>query len=93
MRCVEARCRIVRLKAIAAGTPAAEAEAALASAWAQLDEDFAFVAGCNEGGEFMAPEKLNGSASARTWQRTLDDRIGLGHEERARRASPRRPCR
>ena len=85
---------IVCLKAIAAGTPAAEAEAALASAWAQLDEDFAFVAGCNEGGEFMAPEKLERlqRIGARTWQRTLDDRIGLGHEERARKARQPAPA-
>ena len=85
---------IACLKAIAAGTPAAEAEAALASAWAQLDEDFAFVAGCNEGGEFMAPEKLERlqRIGARTWQRTLDDRIGLGHEERARKARQPAPA-
>ena len=52
-----------------------------------LDEDFAFVAACNEGGEFMDParvERLKGIA-ARTWRRTLDDRLGTSYEERARK--------
>lgn len=52
----------------------------------QLDEDFAFVAECNEGGEFMAPEKVDRlkEIAANTWLRTLDDRIGLSHEEARR---------
>ncbi len=64
---------------------------------AQLDQDYAFVATCNEGGEFMAPEKIERlkAIAARAWQRTLDDRIGISHEERQRKdrtpASPL-PC-
>ncbi len=79
---------IACLKAVAAGTPEGEARAELAATWAQLDEEFAFVAACNEGGEFMAPEKVARleQIAARTWLRTLDDRIGLGYEERARKA-------
>ncbi|MDP3538509.1 MAG: HD domain-containing phosphohydrolase [Azonexus sp.] len=79
---------IACLKAIAAGTPEAEAQATLAAELQQLDDDFAFIAGCNEGGEFMAPQKLERLASiaARTWQRTLDDRIGISHEENERKA-------
>lgn len=56
---------------------------------AALDEDFAFVARCNQGSESMAEadvERLQRIA-ARTWTRTLDDRIGLSHEEAARKAS------
>ena len=52
----------------------------------QLDDDFAFVAESNVGGEFMAPEKverLNAIAQIK-WTRTLDDRIGLSHEEEKR---------
>jgi len=52
-----------------------------------LDEDFAFVASCNEGGEFMDPaclERLK-RIGARTWRRTLDDRLGISYEERARK--------
>ena len=54
---------------------------------AKLDEDFAFVAECNIGGEFMAPEKIARleQIAAVTWQRTLDDRLGLSWEETARR--------
>ena len=58
-----------------------------------LDEDFAFVAECNEGGEFMDPqrvERLNRIA-ARTWRRTLDDRLGVSYEERERKKRPPAP--
>ncbi len=76
------------LQAIAAGTPEAEARAHLADTLKQLDDDYAFVATCNEGGEFMAPDKLARlqEIAGRTWLRTLDDRIGISHEERARKA-------
>ena len=53
---------------------------------AQLDDDYAFIAECNVGGEFMAPElveRLEKIARV-TWTRTLDDRIGLSHEEEKR---------
>ncbi|HJT11266.1 MAG TPA: HD domain-containing phosphohydrolase [Dongiaceae bacterium] len=52
-----------------------------------LDEDFAFVASCNEGGEFMDPARTLRlkRIAARTWRRTLDDRLGTSYEERARK--------
>ena len=52
----------------------------------QLDEDFAFIAECNLGGEFMAPERLERLQRIATysWQRTLDDRLGVSWEERQR---------
>lgn len=52
----------------------------------QLDEDFAFIAECNLGGEFMAPEKLERlqRIAAYSWLRTLDDRLGVSWEERQR---------
>lgn len=54
---------------------------------AQIDEDYAFVATCNVGGEFMAPEKVERlkQISQITWTRTLDDRIGISHEELRRK--------
>ena len=78
---------IACLKAIAAGEPEAPARTRLSETLAQLDDDFAFIAECNEGGEFMAPEKLARlqAIAARTWTRTLDDRIGISHEEKARK--------
>ena len=79
---------IACLKAIAAGEPETAARGQLAETLAGLDDDFAFIAECNEGGEFMAPEKLERlrNIAARTWTRTLDDRIGISHEEKARKA-------
>ncbi len=79
---------IACLKAIAGGKPEVEARAELARKLAGLDDDYAFVAGCNEGGEFMAPDKLERlkEIAARTWTRTLDDRIGISHEEKERKA-------
>jgi HD-GYP domain-containing protein (c-di-GMP phosphodiesterase class II) len=48
-----------------------------------LDDDYAFIAECNEGGEFMADEKIErlNKIAERTWTRTLDDRIGISWEE------------
>jgi HD-GYP domain-containing protein (c-di-GMP phosphodiesterase class II) len=59
----------------------------------QLDDEFAFVAGCNEGGEFMAPGKLDRlqQIAERTWMRTLDDRIGISWEEAARKGREEAP--
>ena len=79
---------IACLKAVAAGEPETAARTRLAETLAQLDNDFEFIAECNEGGEFMAPEKLERlrNIAARSWTRTLDDRIGISHEEKTRKA-------
>lgn len=52
-----------------------------------LDDDFAFVATCNEGGEFMDPAKIERlkKIAERRWLRTIDDRLGCSYEERARK--------
>lgn len=78
---------ILSLKAVAAGETATAARERLAAELRGIDDDFAFVAGCNEGGEFMAPEKIARlkEIAQRTWLRTLDDRIGIAHEEKARK--------
>jgi len=54
----------------------------------QLDDDFAFIAECNEGGEFMSDEKIErlNRIAQRTWLRTLDDRIGISWEETQRKS-------
>lgn len=61
--------------------------AALQKQWQQLDEEFAFIARCNEGGEFMATEDIARlqQIADRTWQRTLSDRIGISQDELARK--------
>ncbi len=75
------------LKAIAGGEDEAAARQRLAVDAARLDDDFAFVAACNQGGEAMLAEhverlKLIGR---RTWMRTLDDRIGISRDELERK--------
>ena len=78
---------IASLKAIADGKPRAVAQEELGAALRQIDDDYAFIAICNEGGEFMAPEKQERLATiaAQTWVRTLNDRIGISHEEKERK--------
>ncbi|ARJ67232.1 chemotaxis protein [Magnetospirillum sp. ME-1] len=75
--------RVRMLESIVAGTPADEAEMVFEAAKASLMDDFAFIAECNLGGEFMAPEKVERlkSIATRTWLRHFDDRLGLAHEE------------
>lgn len=69
---------------------AAQRDALLAT----LDDEFAFIARCNLGGEFMAEadqQRLHAIAG-RTWLRTLDDRLGVSWEEAQRQArTPPRP--
>jgi HD-GYP domain-containing protein (c-di-GMP phosphodiesterase class II)/HAMP domain-containing protein len=75
-------------QAVAKGGDAEVLRAQLEKAWCELDEDYGFVARCNEGGEFMAPERIARlrRIGERTWLRTLDDQIGTSREERARKA-------
>ena len=55
---------------------------------ATLDEEFAFIARCNLGGEAMAEADLQRltEIGARTWTRTLDDRLGVSWEENLRQS-------
>jgi HD-GYP domain-containing protein (c-di-GMP phosphodiesterase class II)/ABC-type amino acid transport substrate-binding protein len=50
---------------------------------AQLQDDFAFVADCNIGGEFMGDEKIARlqQIAQRQWLRYFDDRLGLSGNE------------
>ena len=85
---------IACLKAIASGQPESATQAELARQLANLDDDFRFIAECNEGGEFMAPDKIARlqEIANRTWARTLDDRIGIAHEEKQRKARSPAPA-
>ncbi|MBF0134508.1 MAG: GAF domain-containing protein [Magnetococcales bacterium] len=53
----------------------------------KLQEDYAFIAECNVGGEFMAPDKKERvkEIAQQTWTRHFDDRIGLSHAELKRK--------
>jgi HD-GYP domain-containing protein (c-di-GMP phosphodiesterase class II) len=73
-------------KRAAAEGESAEAAKALEETLAQLDDDFAFLAQCNVGGEFMADAQIERieALAKKTWTRTLDDRLGVSHEEKER---------
>jgi HD-GYP domain-containing protein (c-di-GMP phosphodiesterase class II) len=60
----------------------------LAGQLSGLDDEFAFIAKCNEGGEFMSDEDVARvrQIARRTWSRTLDDRLGVSREERHRKS-------
>ncbi|MDA0978707.1 MAG: GAF domain-containing protein [Proteobacteria bacterium] len=54
---------------------------------AQLDDDFAFIAECNMGGEFMDETLVDRvkQIAGITWTRTLSDRLGISFDERKRK--------
>jgi len=74
-------------QAIAEGGDKAALMKQLAEACRQLDDDFAFIAECNVGGEFMADDRIERlqSIAERTWKRTLDNNLGLSWEELSRK--------
>jgi HD-GYP domain-containing protein (c-di-GMP phosphodiesterase class II) len=74
-------------KQIAAGGDPGALRETLEAARRTLDEEFSFVARCNRGGEAMDPADIARLAdiARREWRRTLDDRIGISHEEKMRK--------
>lgn len=79
---------LAHLQRLVDGADAAASQATLARQHQQLQSDFAFVAQCNVGGEFMADEALARlkTIAAQTWQRHFDNRQGLAIEEASRLA-------
>ena len=77
---------IAALTAQLAGTDPAVAEAQRDAQYAQLQEDFAFVAQCNIGGEFLSDAAIARlqQIAERTWCRHFDDKLGLSALELAR---------
>lgn len=65
----------------------AQLQAELTTALAKLDDDYCFIAECNRGGEFMADELTDRvkEIATTTWTRTLDDRMGVSHDELKRK--------
>lgn len=85
---------ITCLKAIIDGGDEATLKVDMDEQLAQLDDDFAFIANANIGGEFMTDEAIERvkTLAAKTWSRTLDDRIGVSHEELKRmQRAPAKP--
>ncbi|MBL4690450.1 MAG: HD domain-containing protein, partial [Rhodospirillales bacterium] len=84
---IKREAEIEYLKAVIDGKGDAQAlRSELDARLAQLDDDFAFIAESNIGGEFMAPERIERvkEIAGITWTRTLDNRIGIAHEEKKR---------
>jgi len=79
--------RIERHEAVLSGADPAEEDAKLAAIEAELQEEYAFIAECNLGGEYMAPERLERlkEIARRRWMRHFDDSIGLSWSEQQRR--------
>lgn len=58
-----------------------------------LESEFAFVAECNLGSEFMADDKIARleKLAQRTWLRTLPDDIGISHQEKVKKIAQKLP--
>ncbi|WP_095182194.1 HD domain-containing phosphohydrolase [Pseudomonas sp. Irchel 3F6] len=78
---------------VASGADEAALARARDSELLMLDDDFAFVARCNLGGEAMAEADLQRleRVAQRRWLRTLDDRVGVSWEENRRQAKTPAP--
>jgi hypothetical protein len=74
---------------IAEGGNKNELLAELALRCRQIDDDFAFVAECNVGGEFMSDDRVARlkCIAEKTWMRTMDDKLGISWEERIRKGN------
>ena len=59
----------------------------------RLDEDFAFIAECNIGGEFMSQARMERlkRIAGRTWMRHYNDRAGLSQDELKRKGEDFKP--
>lgn len=78
------------------GGDEAALEQRLAARRRKIENDFAFIAECNVGTEFMSEENAARlrEIAKQTWMRHLNDRLGLGHLELKRypEAPPDLPC-
>ena len=80
---------IASLEAQLAGADRSTLEAERDAQYAQLQEDFALVAQCNVGGEFLSDDKVAEleRIAQRTWLRYFDDQLGLSTLEQIRIAN------
>jgi HD-GYP domain-containing protein (c-di-GMP phosphodiesterase class II) len=79
---------IAALRAILDGADSAAAWSDHRRRAETLHDEFAFVAGCNVGSEFLSDAKIERirEIGRRTWLRYFDDRLGLSHLEAERLA-------
>lgn len=81
--------QIDHYRALAAGAGDSDvSRQALDARLKELRDDYAFVAECNQGGEFMAPERVERlkRIASQVWLRHFDDRLGLSDDEFERKA-------
>lgn len=78
--------RIARHETVLNGGDPAAADRVLMETERILGEEFAFIAECNLGGEYISPERLQRlrEIGRRRWVRHFDDSLGLSWEEAAR---------
>ncbi|WP_165313724.1 HD domain-containing phosphohydrolase [Vibrio ziniensis] len=64
---------------IVEGGDKGQLKAALEQTQQALDDDFAFIAKCNIGGEYMSDEDVSRleSIAQKQWKRTIDDQLGI----------------
>lgn len=74
---------IAHLKRLAAGEPEVTSTITLNACRQQLSDDFAFVAQCNQGGEFLPAESIDRlhKIASQPWLRHFDNRLGLSAGE------------
>lgn len=84
---------IVYWQTIAAGADPHQAQVQCQQLKQILQDEFAFIAECNLGGEFMAADKIDRLAqiAKRTWLRTLPNNIGISHQQRMKKAAQSLP--
>ncbi|MCB2101792.1 MAG: GAF domain-containing protein [Rhodobacterales bacterium] len=78
---------IAYLRGLLKGGDEAKLKAKRDKTLARLDDDFAFIAKSNVGGEFMNEadqDRIRRIAATTSWTRTIDDRQGLSYEEMKR---------
>jgi HD-GYP domain-containing protein (c-di-GMP phosphodiesterase class II) len=80
-------------QSIATGEDSLKAQDVLNQKRLTLDDDFAFVAASNVGGEFMSQSDMQRiqDISLLTWKRTLSDRMGISWEETNRKEKTAEP--
>lgn len=78
--------QIACLQDILSGSDPADRNRQMEEELTALDGEFSFVAQCNTGSEFLDEETLDRlkTVGQRVWTRTLDKRLGVSRDERAR---------
>lgn len=82
--------QIAHLQRLQQGEDATASEARMRDEHARLQDDFAFLAQCNIGSEFMSDDAIARvqALGKRTWMRHFSNHLGLSQDEMARMTTP-----